>query len=155
MFDSGSKEGSSPSWGLVLVRITCGIILLYAGWTKVSGGVHEEIVTGTKDAFAHAPAIVRAWGESVVLPHPWLFSHLIAWGELLGGIALFLGVLTRPAGFALTFQFANFYFAGPEQAQMFVLLLAVCCFGCAISRAGRKAGMDVFLDGRAPRWMTL
>jgi len=155
MADASSKDGSSPSWGLVLVRITCGVILVYAGWTKVSGGISEQLVTGTKDQFAHAPALVRAWGESFVLPHPWLFSHLIAWGELLGGLGLFLGALTRPAGIALTFQFANFYFAGPEQMQMFALLLAVCCFGCALSRAGRKCGMDVFLDGHLPRWLTL
>ena len=33
-------------------------------------------------------------------------------------------------------------------------LLLACCAGCAISRAGRRAGADVFLDERAPGWLT-
>jgi uncharacterized membrane protein YphA (DoxX/SURF4 family) len=150
-----SYDGSSgPSWGLVLVRIITGAILLYAGWMKLSSGVDASLVTGTSDAFAKSPPLVRAWGESVVLPHPLLFANLITWGEVLIGLSLFLGALTRPAGFLGTFVFANFYFAGPERMQMFALLIAVCCFGCAISYAGRRSGADVFLDERLPAWMT-
>ena len=154
MADTGTNAGSSPSWGLVIIRIAVGAILLHAGWTKVSGGVSDELVLGTREAFAKAPGIIRAWGENVVLPHPSFFAHLIAWGEFLGGLALFLGALTRPAGIAVAFQFVNFYFVGPESQKFFVLLLAVCGIGCAISRAGRKCGLDVFLDAKLPRWIT-
>jgi thiosulfate dehydrogenase (quinone) large subunit len=150
-----SYDGSSgPSWGLVLVRITVGSILLYAGWMKLSMGVDPAIVSGTRDAFAKAPGLVRWWGEKVVLPNPTLFAHLITWGEVLIGLSLFLGALTRPAGMVGAFLFANFWFAGPEMMQMFVLLLAACCLGCALSYAGRRAGADVFLDERLPAWMT-
>ena len=155
MADASANSGSSPSWGLVLIRIAVGAILLFAGWQKVSGGVSDELVLGTTAAYENAPGIVRAWGENVVLPHPTLFSHLIAWGEFLGGLAFFLGAFTRPAGIAIAFQFLNFYFVGPENAKFFVLLLAVCGIGCAISRAGRKCGLDVFIDEKLPRWMTL
>ena len=154
MASDGQTPGASPSWGLVLVRIAVGFILLLAGWHKVSGGVSPDLVLGTREAISKAPGIVRWWGENVVLPHPSLFANLIAWGEFLGGLALFLGAFTRPAGLLVAFQFANFYFAGPEQAQNFVLLIAVCGLGCAISRAGLKCGMDVFFDERLPRWMT-
>lgn len=147
-------DSSGPSWGLVLIRITTGAILLYAGWSKLASGVDPELVLGTRGAFAKAPSLVRAWGENVVLPHPNLFAHLIVWGELLIGLALFLGALTRPAGLMGAFLFANFYFAGPERMQMFALLLAVCCLGCALSYAGRRSGADVFLDERLPLWMT-
>ena len=149
-FDSST----SPSWGLVFVRIACGVILMQAGWYKVSGGISDELVLGTRASFEHAPDIVRAFGQSIVLPHPTLFAHMIAWGELLGGLALFLGALTRPAGYAAAFMFANFWFAGPEQAKTLVALMSVACFGCAVSRAGRNCGMDVFLDDRLPAWMT-
>lgn len=151
---ASSSPSGSPSWGLVIVRIAVGAILLRAGWPKISGGVSDDLVLGSREAFANAPGIVRAWGENVVLPHPTLFSHLIAWGELLGGLALFLGALTPLAGVAVFFQFSNFYFAGPESQKFFVLLLAVCGLGCAISRAGRKCGLDVFLAQKLPRWMT-
>jgi putative oxidoreductase len=151
---TSSSPAGSPSWGLVLVRIAVGAILLNAGWMKISGGISDQLVTGTSNAFATAPGIVRAWGENVVLPHPTLFAHLIAWGEFLGGLALFLGALTRIAGIAVFFQFVNFYFAGPESQRFFVLLLAVSGLGCAISHAGRKCGLDVFLAAKLPRWMT-
>jgi thiosulfate dehydrogenase [quinone] large subunit len=156
MADTGSSAGKTPSWGLVLIRIVVGWIVLKAGWAKVSGetGVSAELVTGTRDAIANAPGIVRWWGENVVLAYPALFAILIAWGELLGGFALFLGALTRPAGIAVAFMFANFYFAGPVEAKYLVLLLAVCALGCAISRAGRSMGADVFLDEKLPRWVT-
>jgi uncharacterized membrane protein YphA (DoxX/SURF4 family) len=154
MAEESKSSGGSPSWGLVLVRIVAGWIVLEAGWRKVSGGVSEELVTGTRDAIAQAPGFVRAWGEKVVLPHPWVFAHLIAWGELLGGLALFLGAFTRPAGIAIAFMFANFYFAGPASAKPLVLILAIVGLGCAISRAGRNVGADVFLDEKLPRWMT-
>jgi uncharacterized membrane protein YphA (DoxX/SURF4 family) len=131
-----------------------GWILLKLGWDKVSDGVGEELVTGTRDAFANAPGIVRAWGENVVLPHPWLFAHLIAWGELLGGLALFLGALTRPAGVLLAFMFVNFYFAGPAEVRNIVMLFGVVSLGCAISRSGRSMGADTFLDEKLPRWIT-
>lgn len=147
-------SSSSPSFGLVLVRIAAGAILAIAGWSKLSEGVSEELVLGTRAAFQEAPSLIRAWGENVVLPHPSLFAHLIAWGELLGGIALFLGALTRPVGMAAAFMMANFYFAGPESSRSLVLLLGVACLGCAISRAGRSAGADVFLDERLPAWLT-
>jgi uncharacterized membrane protein YphA (DoxX/SURF4 family) len=156
MADEGSKvdAGASPSWGLVLIRIVVGGILLNAGWMKITGGVSDELVLSTKLAFEQAPDFVRSWGEDVVLPHPTIFSHLIAFGEFFGGLALFLGALTRPAGLAVAFMFANFYFAGPEQMKYFVLLLSVCGLGCALSRAGSRCGADVFLDQKLPRWMT-
>jgi uncharacterized membrane protein YphA (DoxX/SURF4 family) len=145
---------SSPSFGLVLVRITTGAILAIAGWSKLSEGVSPELVLGTREAFVAAPSVIRAWGENVVLPHPSLFAHLIAWGELVGGLALFLGLLTRPVGVATAFMMANFYFVGPESARSLVLLLGVAALGCSISRAGQSAGADVFLVERLPPWLT-
>lgn len=144
----------SPSFGLVLVRITAGAILAVAGWSKISSGVSEDLVLGTRAAFEDAPAVFRAFGESVVLPHPLFFATLIAGGELLGGLALFLGLLTRPVGFAVAFMMANFYFAGPDSSRTLALLLGVVSLACAISRAGRSAGADVFLDERLPAWLT-
>ena len=145
---------TKPSWGLVLIRIAIGAFLVNAGWHKISEGVGDELVLGTKEAFAKAPEFVRTWGENVVLAHPAVFKNLITWGEFLGGIALLLGGLVRPAGLLLAFMFANFYFAGPEEAKYFVGLLSICCFACFLSRAGRRLGADAVLEGKLPRWMT-
>lgn len=147
-------QAGLPSWGLVLVRIVVGFVLLSAGFGKLQNGVSESLVLGTRQGFEHAPAFVRTWGENVVLVHPWFFAHLIMVGELLGGTALFLGALTRVAGLAMTFMFLNFVLVGPEEARNLNLVMGVCCFACGISRAGRRAGADVFLDERLPMWMT-
>jgi uncharacterized membrane protein YphA (DoxX/SURF4 family) len=147
-------QGNPPSWGLVLVRIVVGYVLLSAGFGKLQNGVSESLVLGTREGFEHAPAFVREWGENVVLVHAWFFAHLIMVGELLGGTALFLGALTRPAGFAMTFMFLNFVLVGPEPARSLNIVMSVCCFACAVSRAGRRAGADVFLDERLPMWLT-
>jgi len=154
MTKDGSTPLSPPSWGLVLVRIAVGFIVMRAGWGKISQGVGEELVTGTKEAFAAAPSYLRWWGEHVVLPHPKVFAQLIAWGELLGGAALFVGALTRPAGLALALMFANFYFVGPEGEQPLVLLLAAGSFAVFLSSAGERCGVDGILASKLPRWLT-
>jgi uncharacterized membrane protein YphA (DoxX/SURF4 family) len=145
---------ATPSWGLVLVRIVVGFILLVAGWSNLRAGIGEELVTGARDAYAASPELVRSFGENVVMKHPRLFSHAVIFGEIVCGLCLFLGMLTRPAGFVAAILFANGWFTVPESQRMLCLLLAVCCFACAISRAGRRSGADVFLDERLPWWLT-
>ncbi|MEY2807418.1 MAG: hypothetical protein RIR65_1835 [Planctomycetota bacterium] len=144
----------SPSWGLVLVRIVVGVVLLVAGWTKVSAGIGAEYVEATAPAWAAAPGFARAFGEEVVLKHPGFFAGLVAWGELVLGVAFFLGAFMRPLGLAGAFLFLNGVFVVDAALQPLCWLLLACCAGCAISRAGRRAGADVFLDERAPGWLT-
>jgi thiosulfate dehydrogenase (quinone) large subunit len=149
-----ASDSDRPNWGLVLIRIAVGWILIQAGWMKITGDVGPELVEGTQARVAELPFFARWWMEHVVLAAPALFAFLIQWGELAGGVALFLGALTRPAGLLTAFMFANFYFAGPPEARSFVLLLAVCCFAFAWSRAGQRLGLDEILDQHFPSWIT-
>jgi len=151
---SGKSSGATPSFGLVLVRITTGALLLYAGMTHLEAGISADFVSRTAPAWAASPDLVRSWGENVVLQYPGLFAHLVAYGELILGGLLFLGFLTRPAGIAAAFLFANAVFAVDGSQKSLAALLAVCCIACALSRAGRSAGADVFADGALPRWLT-
>lgn len=152
--DTAPASPGTPSFGLVLVRIATGALLIAAGWDKLRAGVSEDLVLRTRGEWAAAPDLVRAWGENVVLAHPWIFAQLVAWGELVLGAALFLGLLTRPAGLCTAFLFANAVFAVDGAHKSLALLLCVCGLACALSRAGRSAGADVFLDGRLPGWLT-
>ena len=144
----------SPSWGLVLIRIVAGMILLVSGWAKVQAGTGEEYVQATAAAWQEAPGVARAWGEAVVLKHPWFFAQLVAWGEVLIGIGFFVGAFMRPLGLAGAFLFLNGLFVVPEGQLACCWALLAVCLGCALSRAGRRAGADVFLDERAPGWLT-
>jgi uncharacterized membrane protein YphA (DoxX/SURF4 family) len=151
---SAKTAGAGPSFGLVLVRITTGALLLYAGISHLEAGIGEDFVTRTAPAWAASPDLVRAWGENVVLRHPWFFANLVAYGELVLGGLLFLGLLTRPAGILAAFLFANAVFAVDGSQKSLAALLFVCCLACAFSRAGRSAGADVFADSTLPGWLT-
>lgn len=143
-----------PSWGLVLLRILVGGLLAVKAWYLLQNGAGEELVTGTREAYAAAPGVVRSFGESVVLVHPWFFSQLALFGTLVGGVALFLGAFTRPFGIFLALLFANLFFVSEGADKLLALVLCACCIGCAISRAGMRSGADVFLVEKLPVWMT-
>ena len=81
-----SSSGHRPEWGLLAVRLTVGVVMVFAGWMKLFGfGV---------PMFAQALA-----AEGVPLP------LLFAWGvtllELVGGAFLILGLLARPIALLL------------------------------------------------------
>jgi uncharacterized membrane protein YphA (DoxX/SURF4 family) len=147
-------ESENPSWGLVLVRLAAGSILAVAGWQKILGGVGADLVLSTKQRVAEGPAWFEAFMNAVVYPFPEAFAQIIQWGELVGGVALFLGALTRPVGVACALMLTCFAFAGPLDQIEFQLLLALCALACALSRAGRRIGLDVLLDGHFPSWVT-
>ena len=69
-----------PSWGLSLLRIHFGIILLAHGWLKIS----VFTIAGTIGYF-----------ESLGLPS--IAAYLTVLGEIVGGAALILGIQTRLA----------------------------------------------------------
>jgi uncharacterized membrane protein YphA (DoxX/SURF4 family) len=143
-----------PNWGLVLVRILVGGLLAVQAWNLLQGGAGEELVSGTREAYAAAPGIVKGFGESIVLVHPWFFSKLALFGALLGGACLFLGALTRPAGFLLAFLFLNVFFVSDGTVRLLAMILGACCLACALSRAGMRSGADVFLIEKLPAWLT-
>lgn len=81
-----SSSGRHPQWGLLAVRLTVGVVMVFAGWMKLFGfGV---------PMFAQALA-----AEGVPLP------LLFAWGvtllEVVGGAFLILGLLARPIALLL------------------------------------------------------
>ncbi len=151
---SAKGTGTGPSFGLVLVRIATGALLLYAGLSHLEAGISDDFISRTAPAWAASPDLIRSWGENVVLRHPWFFAQLVAYGELVLGALLFLGLLTRPAGILAAFLFANAVFAVDGSQKSLAALLGVCCLACALSRAGRSAGADVFADGALPGWLT-
>ena len=77
MSNSNSKT-NDQSWGLSILRIHLGIILLAHGWLKIS----VFTIAGTVGYFA-----------SLGLPS--FFAYLVIFGEIIGGITLILGIQTR------------------------------------------------------------
>ena len=69
------------SWGIALLRVAVGVIFVMHGWQKLSWGFHD----------------VAGFLNSLGIPQPTVAAVLLTTVELLGGIALILGLLTRYA----------------------------------------------------------
>lgn len=80
--DTVTDKSNMQSIGISLLRIHFGIILLAHGWLKV----YVFTVGGTVGYFA-----------SIGLPS--IVAYSVIFGELLGGVALILGIQTRLAAF--------------------------------------------------------
>lgn len=140
-------------WPVALLRIATGIMFVRASWGKVTswGGFTPEGFVQRNLEEGNAFGFMVPFLENVVLKMPGVFGILVAWGELLLGLALILGALTRLSAFfgivmmfsflwtkGLTFWAANNYDA------MWILILATLMF-CG---AGRVLGVDRWLHER-------
>ncbi|MBL8858932.1 MAG: DoxX family protein [Planctomycetes bacterium] len=143
-----------PSWGLVFIRVVIGFLLLIAGWGNLPKGEPASLFERGNQAFAASPEIVHRLSDNIVLKNPWFLERTVVIAEIVCGMLLFLGLLTRPAGFIAGALFTYGFFVVPESQRTLCIILAVCCFACGISRAGRRSGADVFLEDRLPSWLT-
>ncbi|WP_034338789.1 DoxX family protein [Deinococcus misasensis] len=127
----------APLWALL--RIWLGYEWLHAGWGKITnpagvwvGDKAGAAITGflngalTKTQGDHPD--VQGWYASfiqtVALPNAELFSYMVAYGEVLVGIALILGIFTGIAAFFGGVMNANFLFAGTVSANPLMLVVA-------------------------------
>ncbi len=113
------------AWIWLILRIYVGWSWLSAGWDKL----HSDVWTGAKAGTALTGfingAVAKATGahpdvqdwyswflQNVVLPNANFWSHLVAWGEFLVGVALILGLFTGIAAFFGSFMNLNYLLAG-------------------------------------------
>src|SRR5574339_440466 len=82
---------------LLLLRLAVGIILFVAGAGKVVGWFGGQGIEATIDIFGSKMGI-----------HP-ILAYLSCYTEFIGGFLLIVGLLTRPAAFAITI---NMFVAG-------------------------------------------
>ncbi len=123
--------------GLMILRIGTGAIMAYAhGFSKVYSngafGVSDQLV-GT----------VR----SLNFPAPTAFAWMAALTELLGGILLALGLMTRPVALALTFNMgvAAFVVHGSDKlAVKEMALLYFLAFQVFIFTGAGRYSLDKF-----------
>lgn len=111
-FKSYISEENRARTAIGLMRISIGVLFLKAAFGKISAGSDwPERMLGFLSNQKNTPDWYRTIVESVVVPNAELFGFLTAYGELALGLALVLGVMTRPALLAGVFMVANFFFA--------------------------------------------
>lgn len=137
---------------LLPLRLSVGAALLFSGASKISTGGWGAAYAPKLSEFvsanvANAFDFYRPFLESVVLPHDTAFAVLVAWSELLIGIAIFLGLFTRFAAAAGIFVALNYTFAiglavwMPGTETLFIWAL----FTLMVCSAGRAIGVDGIL----------
>ncbi len=129
-------SSSGFAWFWLFARVYVGWQWLEAGWTKVNSAVWVGDKTGTaiagflngalnKTAGAHPD--VSGWYagfiQNFALPNASFFSYLVAYGEVIVGIALILGAFTGIAAFFGSFMNMNYLFAGTVSINPLLLLI--------------------------------
>jgi putative oxidoreductase len=116
--------GIDPGWGITAVRVATALIFIVAGYTK-------WFVWGL-------PRVTESMAK-YSLPLPGVFAFLAATAELVGGVALLIGLFGRWLGLFYTIEFAIAFFwvklrmSGFADGRLDLMLLA--------------AGMLLFLAG--------
>jgi thiosulfate dehydrogenase [quinone] large subunit len=119
------------------------VVRLYLGYAWLDAGIHK--VTNEKwvgsDAGAGLTGFIKgalgkaaegkdvtgwyaSFLENSVLPNAKLFSYFVAFGEVLVGLGLILGLLTGVAAFFGAFMNASFLFAGTLSTNPLLFILA-------------------------------
>jgi putative oxidoreductase len=138
----GPASPRQLSLGIALVRIMTGVIFIAHGYLKffVMG------IPGTTGFFSQ-----------VGVPAPGIMAPLVATLEVAGGIALVLGLLTRPAALGLAIdmlvaillvRLKGGFFA-PNGAE-FEILLGVACVAIVIAGAGALSADEAIARRRLP-----
>lgn len=139
-------------WPLALLRIYTGVFFLYYGFGKVRRDNFADGLSGFVNSnLDSAFGFFRPFLEGVVLPNAGVFAFLVAWGELLAGIALVVGLATRYAATAGALMVAAFWFTkgqGFLDAQNHDSIWLVIFVVLATVHAGRAYGLDERLGRR-------
>jgi thiosulfate dehydrogenase [quinone] large subunit len=131
---------SSVSWAWLwlIVRVYLGVRWLQAGWGKVgspawtgseAGTALNGFVSGALQKATGENPAVQGWYawflENLVQPNSKIFAHMVAYGEVLVGIALILGLFTGIAAFFGSFMNMNYLLSGTVSTNPILLFLSL------------------------------
>ncbi|GAA0286249.1 thiosulfate dehydrogenase [quinone] large subunit [Gracilibacillus halotolerans] len=148
MFNNLLRNNAIVAGVLAFIRIYLGYQWFTAGVGKVTGGFDATgfIQGAIAKAGGENPTVQGWWAaflEAVALPGADLFTFLVAWGEVLVGIALILGLFTNFAALMGIIMNFAFLFSGTisTNGQMILLTTFILVAGF---NAG-KYGLDRFV----------
>lgn len=143
---------------VAIIRIMVGYHFLTVAWPKVTGGFlnGQRLPAQLLGTIARDPiGWHRDFIRSVVIPHPHLFSYLVAFGELAIGLSLLTGCLVRVSSVFGAFHNLNIYLAvalprgGATVGLNRLFIILEVLF--VITAAGRALGLDGLLKKKYPR----
>jgi thiosulfate dehydrogenase (quinone) large subunit len=152
---SSILQGILARAALVLLRIYLGVIFLLAAWPKLGGDFVPQLTGFLQNvALQKGHPFYRVFVQDLVLPNVSLIADLITWGELLVGVTLVLGLLTRlfaAVGLLLVVNYmlakGAWFWQPSSNDGAFAAIAAALLIGAA----GRTFGLDALLARRWPR----
>jgi uncharacterized membrane protein YphA (DoxX/SURF4 family) len=148
-------QGILARAALVLLRIYLGVIFLLAAWPKLRGDFTPRLIEFLeKVALERGHPFYQEFVQRFVLPNASLVAALVTWGELLAGLTLVLGLMTRLSAtvaliLAVNYMFAKgawFWHSSSNDGAFAAIAVALL-----IGAAGRTFGIDALLAKRWPR----
>ena len=140
----------------LIIRICVGYQWVMAGWSKLENPMWLGKSAGfaIKNFIDHAllqnagggqymPTWYSYFIQHVVLRHPVFFSYLVAYGEILVGVALILGLFTGIAALFGIFMNANYLFAGSISINPIMIVLELILI--LAWRTAGWVGLDRFI----------
>jgi putative oxidoreductase len=86
---------------LPLSRVLLSLVFIFTGYAKVFGWGPADKPIINMDLWKTRVQGLKIPGTQDALPSPDLLAQIVAYGELVGGILLFLGILSRVTAFGL------------------------------------------------------
>jgi thiosulfate dehydrogenase (quinone) large subunit len=140
--------------GLALVRVTIGAMFVWVFFENLGkSGYTPAGYAGVINYYikaSHSPAAWK-WVMGLMASHAAMAAPLQATTEILLGILLIIGLLTRPAAFVAFLFLASLWVSELGTSWIWELLVPVLAsLGLAMGRAGRAWGIDALLARRRP-----
>jgi len=154
--DTEAREaGPVPAaTGLAVVRLTIGAMFVWVFFENLGkglytpGGYAGQISYYIKNS--HSPAVWK-WVMAMAASHAAMAAPMQAATEILLGILLVIGLLTRPAAFVAFLYLGSLWVSEWGTSWIWELLVPVLAsLGVALGRAGRAWGVDAILARRRP-----
>jgi len=148
-------QGILARGALVLLRVYLGVVFLVDAVPEIREDGASRLGAFVRDVgLEQGHLFYREFLSSVVLPHVDLLARLVTWGELLIGVLLVLGLLTRVAAAGAMLLAMNCmlakgeWFWTPSSSDAAFSLIALALL---LGAAGRTLGFDRLLARRRPR----
>lgn len=156
-FLESERKLMNQRW-IAFLRVVVGLFFLAQGINKLDWFTSSEFLRTSLDRYAqNAPSLTLWYQNHVAYPGIEVWSRMIPTGEMLIGIALLLGLLTRPTLIIALAMVLNFHltngtlFSRGLIYNPFGLLLISNLIVLLASKAGSTFALDASVRKKGPR----
>jgi len=98
--------------GLLIVRVGLGIFFIFEGWDKLPWMTHPDMLSTILHRWAEMGVPSARWYiESILIPGVSVFARMVFLAEVGAGVALCLGLRTRPVAILTILMVLNIHIA--------------------------------------------